>query len=98
MMFRFLPALLALGSALCFAEPHWDIQYRYRQIDSTLTITDFAFPSATRGIACGFTTDRKDKDHPLVLLTSNGGEQWTETPVKEAGLSLFFLDDSTGWM
>jgi hypothetical protein len=92
--------LLFFAFALCAAtaEPHWDIQYRYRQLDSTLTITDFAFPSATRGIACGYTTDRKEKDHPLVLLTSDAGAHWTESPIKEAGTSMFFLDDSTGWM
>ena len=77
---------------------HWDVQYRYRQIDSSLSINDIAFPSATRGIVCGVTTDRHDKERPIVLLTIDGGEHWTETPVKEAGLSLFFLDDSTGWM
>jgi hypothetical protein len=89
---------LALAAFAAPAEQHWDIQYRYRQLDSTLTISDLSFPSAQRGIACGFTTDRKDKDHPLVLLTSDGGVTWTEVPVKESGLSLFFLDDSTGWM
>lgn len=90
--------LFLLGSLAAVAEPHWDIQYRYRQIDSTLTINDLAFPSEKRGIACGFTTDRKDKDKPLVLVTSDAGEHWTEAAVKEAGVSLFFLDDSTGWM
>ncbi len=80
------------------AEPHWNIQYHYRQVDSSLTINDLAFPSATRGIACGSTTDRHNNEHPLVLVTSDGGQHWTETPVKESCMSLFFLDDSTGWM
>jgi hypothetical protein len=102
-MHRFCSCFLTLGALLAVAqfavaEPHWDIQYRYRQPDSTLTISDLVFPSATRGIACGVTTDRKDKDKPLVMVTSDAGEHWTETPVKEAGISLFFLDDSTGWM
>jgi hypothetical protein len=91
---------LALFCAVSYAgEPHWDIQYRYRQFDSSLTINDIAFPSATRGIVCGYLTSRNDgKEHPVVLLTGDGGQTWTETPVKEAGISLFFLDDSTGWM
>ena len=80
------------------AAPHWDIQYRYRQIDSALTINDLAFPSAKRGIACGFVTDRKEKDRPVVLLTTDGGANWTDTTVKETGIALFFLDDSNGWM
>ena len=91
-------ACLALAAATATAAPHWDIQYRYRQLDSALTINDLAFPSAQRGIVCGFTTDRKEKDRPIVLLTSDGGANWAETSVKETGLSLFFLDDSTGWM
>lgn len=97
-MIRYFSLFFAVALCSAVAEPHWDIQYRYRQIDSTLTITDFAFPSATRGVACGYTTDRKEKDHPLVLLTSDAGVHWTETPVKETGTSMFFLDDSTGWM
>jgi hypothetical protein len=80
------------------AEPHWTIQYSYRQVDSTLSINDFLFTSETRGIVCGFTTDRRGKENPLVLVTRDGGAHWSEVPVKEAGLALFFLDDSTGWM
>ncbi|MDP9172157.1 MAG: hypothetical protein M3N54_16185, partial [Acidobacteriota bacterium] len=53
---------LTLVACTAAAEQRWDIQYRYRQLDSTLTISDLSFPSAQRGIACGFTTDRKDKD------------------------------------
>jgi hypothetical protein len=102
-MFRavlfFLASFVAATAAVPGAvDQHWDIQYRYRQIDSSLSINDIAFPTAMRGIVCGVTTDRHDKDHPFMLLTNDGGQHWTETPVKEAGLSLFFLDDSTGWM
>ena len=91
--------LALIGAAAVHgADPHWDIQYQYKQFDSTLTINDFVFTSASRGVVCGYTVDRRDNHHPLVLLTKDGGQHWTETPVKEAGLSLFFLDDSTGWM
>ena len=55
-------------------------------------------PRSVRGIACGFTTDRKQKDRPIVLLTNDGGKTWAESPVKETCLSLFFLPDATGWM
>jgi Photosynthesis system II assembly factor YCF48 len=96
-MFRLAAAFFVLG-VLAMADQRWDLQYRYRQIDSTLTINDLAFPSDKRGIACGYTTDSKEKDHPLVLLTSDGGKNWTESVVKETGIALFFLDDSTGWM
>jgi photosystem II stability/assembly factor-like uncharacterized protein len=89
----FLMATTAFG-----AEAHWDIQYRYQQINSTLTLHALSFPSAVRGVACGVLTDRKENEHPIVLVTSDGGQHWTENPIKEPGLSLFFLDDSIGWM
>lgn len=78
--------------------PHWQIQYNYRNVDSSLAINDLVFPTATRGILCGVTTDRNGREKNLVMTTGDGGENWTETPVKEAGIALFFLDDSTGWM
>jgi hypothetical protein len=98
MSLGFSALLLALSLVAQGAEPHWDIQYNYRQVDSALSINDFLFTSETRGIVCGFTTDRRGKENPLVLTTRDGGAHWTETPVKEAGLSMFFLDDSIGWM
>lgn len=91
-------ALLFTLSALLAADEHWDILYQYKQLDSVLTLNDLNFPSAKRGIACGFTTDRKSKDHPFLIVTSDGGTKWTEVPVKETGLSLYFLDDGNGWM
>jgi hypothetical protein len=90
--------VFALCGASAVAAQHWDIQYRYRQLDSTLTINDIVFPSAKRGIVAGFTTDRKEHDRPLVMVTSDGGATWADYTVKETALSLFFLDDSTGWM
>jgi hypothetical protein len=89
---------MALSSFNLSAAPHWDIQYNYRQVDSTLSINDFLFTSQTRGIVCGFTTDRHGKDSPLVMTTNDGGQHWASTPVKETGLAMFFLDDSNGWM
>lgn len=87
-----------MGAFPAAAEEHWEIQYQYRQVDSTLSINDLTFPDERHGIGCGFTMDRKEKDHPLVLVTSDAGVTWTEIPVKETCLSMFFLEDSTGWM
>ena len=63
-----------------------------------LPLTLWRFRRRQRGIVCGFITDRRDNARPVVLLTSDGGAHWAETTVKEAGISLFFLDDSIGWM
>lgn len=89
---------LLLFSAIAAADPHWDIQYQYRQIDSTLSINDISFMSDTRGVVCGFTTDRHGNEKQLMLATRDGGAHWAEAPLKEPCLALFFLDDSTGWM
>ena len=97
-MFRFFIVFLALGALASAADRHWDLQYHYQQINSSLTINALSFPSATRGIACGSIADRRDNARPVVLLSSDGGEHWSETPVKEVCQSLFFLDDSLGWM
>lgn len=98
-----LAAALAFSAASLFPATsvqaaHWDVQYRYRLVDSALSINDILFTSATRGVVCGYTTDRHGKENPIVMLTNDGGEHWNETPVKEIGLALFFLDDSIGWM
>ncbi len=94
---RLLLLLLTVALPLV-AEEHWDIVYRYTQLDSVLTLNDFSFPSAKRGMACGYTTDRKGKDHPFLTVTADGGANWTEVPAKDTCLSLFFLDDGNGWM
>jgi hypothetical protein len=79
------------------AADHWEIQYSYEQNQSSLVISDLKFPSAKRGIAAGYTL-RNNKPGPTVLITSDGGAHWTLIPVKEEPYSLFFLDDSLGWM
>lgn len=93
-----LAALTLLPAYAALAEDHWEIQYRYRQTDSSLTINDLNFPDQKHGVACGFVTDRKEKDRPVTLLTSDGGANWLEQPVKETCLSLYFLPDGAGWM
>jgi hypothetical protein len=94
--------LLSAGALISFGQPgnqpHWAIQYQYRDLERSLTINDIAFPSKTRGVACGYSADRDGKERPLVLVTSDGGEHWSETVVRETGVSLSFIDDSTGWM
>lgn len=90
--------LVAISSAALHSEERWNIQYFYDENKSSLTITDLKFPSERRGIASGYIKEKEDKIRPMVLITSDGGAHWTLNPVKEPGISLFFLDDSTGWM
>ncbi len=93
---RLLVTALALGATLGAAE-RWEMQYSYPELQSSLYIADLKFPSAKRGIAAGYIIENK-KSRPTVLLTSDGGQHWSLVPVKEFPQSLFFLDESLGWM
>jgi photosystem II stability/assembly factor-like uncharacterized protein len=96
MITRIVLAVSMAGAALMAAD-RWDVQYSYEHLDNALTITDLKFPSAKRGVASGYILE-KGKSKPTVLVTSDGGVHWALVPVKEIGVSLYFLDDSLGWM
>ena len=86
---------------LAFAQPQskWTLQYFYDQTGKNLEIIDLAFPSATRGIAVGAIVDREGrKPQFTALVTSDGGSHWALVPLKELPRSLFFVDESNGWM
>jgi len=93
-------ALLAAGLALGQPpQPRWALQYFYDRDGKDLRITDLAFPSATRGIAVGAIVDREGRRPQFTaLVTSDGGEHWSLVPLKELPRSLFFLDESNGWL
>jgi hypothetical protein len=80
------------------AEPHWKIQYFYDQPGSNFDIRDMECPSARRCIAAGVITDKKEHQRGTVVVTSDGGLHWSEYETKEQPQSLFFLDESVGWM
>lgn len=91
-------ALLALVALTLPAQAQrWKIQYFYDKEKTSLTINDFAFPSAKYGIAAGYVAEGKHEE-PMSLVTSDGGDRWQLLPLKETPVSLFFLDDSIGWM
>ncbi len=90
-------AVFLLFAVLALRAEQWRLQYFYDEDSSTLTINDLQFPSARRGIAVGYLTE-KGKNRPAALLTSDGGEHWSLTRPPEIGLSLFFLNESVGWM
>jgi hypothetical protein len=78
----------------------WEIQYFYDEARTQLELVDLAFPSAQRGIAVGSIWDQTpDKmPKPVALVTSDGGTHWTTVPLKDVPRSIFFLNDSLGWM
>jgi photosystem II stability/assembly factor-like uncharacterized protein len=88
-------ALLAFSTA-AFAS-RWEIVYFHDQDKSSMSFTDIEFPSAARGVATGVLREGT-KQKPIVLVTSDGGANWSVVETKEPGISLFFLTETDGWM
>jgi hypothetical protein len=92
-------ALLTVVHGQTQENARWTLQYFYDQDGKDLHITDLAFPSAKRGIAVGTIVDREGRKPQFTsLVTSDGGEHWALTPLKEFPRSIFFLDESNGWL
>jgi hypothetical protein len=96
---RFLPLL-----ALCLVLPHaraekWQMQYFYDEERTSLTISDLAFPTAQRGVAVGYIGE-KDRDRPrgTAVVTSDGGAHWALVPLPDPAISVYFLNDTLGWI
>jgi len=76
----------------------WKIQFSYKKLDSLLELRDIKCPSAQRCIAAGVIFEKNGHEQGVVVLTSDGGKQWSVVDVKEHPVSLFFLNDTLGWM
>jgi photosystem II stability/assembly factor-like uncharacterized protein len=96
-MIRSCVLLLVAASALS-AEPRWRLKYFYDEDNSSLAIVDLAFKSPQRGVAAGVVRTLKGKVSGMVLVTADGGANWARVPVDEPPRSIFFLNDSLGWM
>jgi len=75
----------------------WDVQYFYDQEKTSLVFSDIQFPSPQRGIAVGTVWEGRHQES-ISLVTSNAGATWERLPLKETPLSLFFLNETLGWM
>ena len=75
----------------------WQMQYLYDQPKSVFAISDMQFPSPTRGIAVGVIREGT-KQKSVSVTTSDGGLTWSQSPLEDEPVSLFFLNDSLGWM
>jgi hypothetical protein len=101
-MFRWLLAAVFLNVVLlapAALAQKWTVQYFYDQDRTELQLTDLAFPSPERGIAIGTIYEREGgKQKYTALVTSDGGANWALVPLKEFPRSIFFLDESNGWL
>ena len=87
------------------AAQRWQLQYQYDEIKSSLVLADIQFPSPARGVAVGVILEggsdplrSQRRVKPVALVTSDGGAHWQTVPLKEAPRSLFFLNESLGWV
>lgn len=80
------------------AAPRWKIQFLYDHADSNFAIEDLECPTTRHCIAAGLIDDKKGHEQGAVVVTSDGGLHWSQYEVKERPLSIFFLNESQGWM
>jgi len=96
--FRPAALLVALTGWLAPAQAqHWQVKYFYDKDKSTLVLTDLHFTSPERGMAVGSIVEGKHRK-PVALVTSDGGAHWQTVDLQEPPVSLFFLNESLGWM
>lgn len=90
-------AVMALLPAAAAAAERWQMQYFYDEARSTFEIRDLAFPSAKRGVAAGaIVADSRTRG--ACAVTSDGGEHWAVVPLPAPAISVYFLNDTLGWV
>jgi hypothetical protein len=88
---------LCLLSCPAWAAGRWDMQFFHDVNNESLHLNAIGFCSSTRGVAAGV-LQRERSLKPTVVVTSNGGKTWSMMETEEVGQSLFFLDETSGWM
>jgi photosystem II stability/assembly factor-like uncharacterized protein len=86
---------LLLGAAA--RAESWKVQYFYDHDRETFVIADLQCPTARRCIGAGSIESEKGSGRPTAVVSADAGAHWALVPLKEPPLSLFMLDDSTGW-
>lgn len=93
---RFVLLVLILCSAISAAE-RWEMQFFHDVEGEEVRFGAIAFCSPSRGVATGVKI-RRDSIRPMAVVTSNAGKVWTPTEMDEVAHSLFFFDETSGWM
>jgi photosystem II stability/assembly factor-like uncharacterized protein len=75
----------------------WQVQFLYDNAKSEMVLQDLQTPTPARGIAIGEIVEGRGRKG-VAVVTADGGEHWNVTKVEENPVSLFFLNDSLGWM
>jgi photosystem II stability/assembly factor-like uncharacterized protein len=85
------------ASAAAQSPPKWRMRYFYDEEKSSFEIADLQFPSNKRGLAVGVIV-QGGHQRPAEVVTADGGAHWQMIHLEEPPLSLFFLNESLGWM
>ena len=77
----------------------WQSQYFYDKSKEILSIRDLRFASPARGVAVGeLLVEKGKRGKPVSIVTSDGGAHWQLTPIEEHPVSLYFLNETAGWL
>ena len=93
-----LALLLPLAAVSADSGPTWQRSFFFDEAKSDFSVSDFACPSATFCIAVGAIEQNTGAPYPHAVITRDGGAHWSASKPAEFPVSLFFLNDTTGWM
>jgi photosystem II stability/assembly factor-like uncharacterized protein len=93
-----LASLSAGQTANPAATGRWALQYFYDKDDESFRLNDLFFASPRFGIAVGVTQQKLRRPKPVALITRDGGAKWEEQNLPDFPSSVFFRNDSLGWM
>jgi hypothetical protein len=86
-----------LGTVDLAAAERFRVKYFFDQQEESLGIIELKFLTARRGVAIG-RLETRNRIGGVLVSTNDGGETWQQEPLKDLPRSLFFLNDSLGWM
>ena len=96
---RFSTGVLVACLALPAWAGSWKIQYFYDKDDSKFIINDIQFVTENRGYAVGFRElSARPGPKPMMIATEDGGKSWTETYPPAIPESIFFVNETAGFM
>jgi hypothetical protein len=93
---------MKLGSIVLLLAPallaeKFEVAYFHDVDGEALQIRELQFLTDKRAIGIGV-RDTEDRRQGAIVETNDGGETWQLTPWKDIPVSLFFLNDSLGWI
>jgi hypothetical protein len=89
--------LLGLSALALLQAERWKMQFFHDEDNSRIAFSDLVFPTEKTGIACGVLSNERTSKG-IVLLTRDGGTSWQRQDVLEIPLSLYFVNESVGFM